>query len=64
MLERPDFRPFTCGTRRAERHGPSDHRVVCATCGAGGSRQHATREEALTAAVRDSNKPCRACGAK
>lgn len=54
---------FVCGTRAVERRGPGDFRVVCATCGAGGTVKHATMDEATHAAVRDSNKPCRACGA-
>ena len=52
-----------CGTRRSYEEKPGDWRVVCATCGAGGSVRHNTRELAGAAAVRDSNKPCRACGA-
>lgn len=40
-----------------------DFRVACATCGAGGTVSHDTRADALKAAVRDSNKPCRSCGA-
>lgn len=57
------YRPLVCGTRKTERRGPGDYRVVCASCNAGGSVKHATHESAGSAAVRDSNKPCRACGA-
>jgi DnaJ-class molecular chaperone len=56
-------RDFVCGTRRAATLRPGDHRVYCATCGAGGAVRHATREQATSAAVRDSAKPCRTCGA-
>jgi len=62
----PKTRPVrlsACGTRAVERHGPGDFRAVCATCGAGGSVRHRTRESATTAAVRDSARPCQACGA-
>lgn len=52
-----------CGTRRSVQRGPGDYRTVCATCGAGGSVKHATMGAASNAAIRDSNKPCRACGA-
>ncbi len=54
---------FVCGTRRAFRKGPRDFRVVCATCDAGGSVKHATQEGAHSAAVRDSGRACRTCGA-
>ena len=54
---------FVCGTRKVIRRGPSDFRVVCATCEAGGSVRHDTNTQAATAAVRDSNRPCLACGA-
>lgn len=57
------MRRFVCGTRAVvERAGYWI--VVCATCGAGGSTRHRTRELAAAACVRDSNKPCRACGAE
>jgi len=62
--EPPEYaRDFVCGTRRAFRKGTGDFRVVCATCGAGGSTWHRTREAATSAAVRDSAKACKACGA-
>lgn len=61
-VSRP-VRLSACGTRAVERHGPGDFRVTCATCGAGGSVRHLTRESASRAAVRDSARPCRACGA-
>jgi hypothetical protein len=53
---------FVCGTRRVK----ADYgvwRVVCATCENGGSHPYRRRDEACTACVRDSNKPCRKCGA-
>jgi len=56
-------RRFVCGTRRAETLGPWNHRVYCATCGAGGTVRPRTRDLATAAAVRDSAKRCRACGA-
>jgi hypothetical protein len=58
---------FVCGIRRVKERGPEDFRVVCATCDGGGTIRHDTREQATSAAVRDSNKPCpcrQACGAK
>ena len=61
-MQNPE-RAFICGTRRAETLAQDDHRVYCATCHAGGSVRHATRQQATEAAVRDSNKPCCACGA-
>ena len=62
-------RPFVCGTRRviADKTRAGIWRVVCASCGGGGSVAHAEREEATKAAVRDSSKPCPArpsCGAR
>lgn len=39
-------------------------RVVCAACDAGGTVRHDTRDAAMTAAVRDSAKPCNECGAR
>lgn len=57
------YRPMVCGTKRTEQRAPEDYRVVCATCGAGGSVRHKTHESASRAAIRDSAKPCRACGA-
>ena len=51
----PERRDFVCGTRRAF-SDVRGHWVVCATCGAGGSVRHATREQAMAAAVRDSDK--------
>lgn len=59
----PTHRLFVCGTRSVEQRGPRDFRVVCATCGAGGSVRHDTKKEANSAAVRDSVRHCRACGA-
>jgi hypothetical protein len=53
----------TIGTRRYFRYRPDDWRVVCATCGNGGSVIHKTREAAGHAAARDSGKVCKACGA-
>ena len=57
-------RAFICGTRRAETLALDDHRVYCATCHAGGTVRHATRDQATKAAVRDSNRPCRTCRAQ
>lgn len=56
-------REFVCGTR-AVLFGRGRYWVVCATCGAGGTVPYLTAEAAKKAAVRDSNKPCRSCGAK
>lgn len=54
-----------CGTRKVVKNAKG-YRVVCATC----ENQHSailtiypTAEQANTACVRDSNKPCNACGA-
>lgn len=55
---------YAIGTRAYGPVGPSDYRVVCATCGAGGSVRHATLADAGRAAARDSAKPCAACGAR
>ena len=54
---------FVCGTRKVLRRAPDDYRVVCATCEKGGTVRHDAYNAATHAAVRDSNKPCRACGA-
>lgn len=58
-------RVFVCGTRATIclSSTVADYRVVCATCGAGGTIQYLTNAKANAAAVRDSNKPCRTCGA-
>lgn len=56
-------RTFVCGTRAVVRRGPSDYRVVCATCEAGGTIKHTTKESANKACVRDSVRACKACGA-
>jgi len=56
-------RTFVCGTRAVVHLRPGVWRVVCATCGAGGSVAHMAARDANRAAIRDSNKPCRACGA-
>lgn len=53
---------FVCGTKAVIKT-PKDFRVVCATCGAGGTVPHITKESASKACVRDSNRPCSACGA-
>jgi hypothetical protein len=56
--------PFVCGTRKViPASAPRTWRVVCATCEAGGTVIHTTRNSATHAAVRDSAKPCRYCGA-
>lgn len=57
-------RVFVCGTRAVWTAPGNTFRVVCATCDAGGSVMHKTREEATKAAVRDSAKSCPACGAR
>lgn len=54
---------FVCGTRAVTQTVPHTWRVVCATCEAGGTVPHRTKEAAMAACVRDSAKPCRACGA-
>lgn len=55
---------FLCGTRRVVPGvKPGTYRVVCATCGAGGSVTHETRDAACAAAVRDSGRRCPKCGA-
>lgn len=62
----PRVRVSVCGTRAVVTDGRT-FRSVCATCGRGGSVPHRTREAAMAAAVRDSNKPCQArpsCGAR
>ena len=64
MYVKPEQRVFVCGTRAVYRVGSQDYRVVCATCHAGGSVRHKIPEDADRAAVRDSNKPCKACGAE
>lgn len=56
--------PFTCGTRTVVYdHEKHCWRVVCATCGRGGTVPHGFHDDATKAAVRDSNKPC-PCGAR
>jgi hypothetical protein len=55
---------YAVGTRAYGQVGPRDWRVVCATCGAGGTVRHETRESAGRVATRDSGKPCAACGAQ
>ena len=54
---------YAIGTRAIVTKGAHDHRVICATCDAGGTVRHETRSMAFDAACRDSAKPCRACGA-
>ncbi len=56
-------RVFVCGGRAVVRRGPDDFRVVCATCDAGGTVKHRTDAAAVSAAIRDSARGCRACGA-
>lgn len=55
-------RRFVCGTR-AVTGEPQNWRVVCATCGAGGTVRHYERDAACAVCVRDSSKACRTCGA-
>lgn len=57
-------RTFTVGTRAYGKVAPGDYRVVCATCGAGGTVAHRTLQSAGAAATRDSGKPCHKCGAR
>jgi len=61
-------RMLLCGTRKViagpkPYEGRDTWRVVCATCGAGGSVRHATYDAAATACIRDSGRRCAACGA-
>lgn len=63
MTMKPHPRIFTCGTRTVIQKGPHDFRVVCATCGSGGTQKFAEKEHANTAAVRTSAARCRSCGA-
>ena len=63
MAETLDRR-YAIGTRAIIHRGPRDYRVVCATCDAGGTVRHDTRDKAFTAAARDSAKPCLACHAR
>lgn len=61
-----NYKRFVCGTRAVKPKGPGDWRVVCATCEGGGTVPYKTREQANSAAVRDSTKPCPckpSCGA-
>ncbi len=53
---------FVCGTKATVLRGIT-YRVVCATCGAGGTVPHDKREDANRCAVRDSDRACRSCGA-
>lgn len=56
---------YAIGTRAIlPRQADGTYRVVCATCDAGGTVAHPNRSAAWNAAVRDSNKPCRTCGAR
>lgn len=57
---------FVCGTRAVVERGPKDFRVVCATCGAGGSVRFCERKMANHHAIRYSAYPCLApgCGAR
>ena len=68
----PDYRPLVVGTKRTTRRGPTDYRVLCASCGYGGSTRYPTHEAAARAAIRYSAYPCQAgiyswgkgCGAR
>jgi hypothetical protein len=53
---------FLCGTKKVLMDEKGRFRVVCATCGAGGSVPH-TKNEATKACVRDSIRKCANCGA-
>jgi hypothetical protein len=60
-------RRFVCGTRAVPPRRPDGtYRIVCATCGGGGSTPYDTREAATSAAVKMSGRPCqcRGCGAR
>jgi hypothetical protein len=61
IVEQP-HRRFVCGTRAVEANNP--FRVVCASCGAGGTVKHPTPDAAKSACVRDSNRSCRSCKAR
>lgn len=57
---------FTCGTRVVMYYPLKNGdvwRVLCATCGAGGTVKHRTLDAATRACVRDSGKTCGRCGA-
>lgn len=64
IAQDPECRPYSCGTRSVRKRAPSDFRVVCATCGEGGSLPFRTRAEALHHAVGTSYIPCPGCGAR
>lgn len=55
-------RVMVCGTRAVLKMPDGTYRVACATCGAVGAIIH-TLDSAGKAAIRDSGKACRACGA-
>lgn len=58
------MREFTCGTRTViPGPKPNTWRVVCATCEAGGTVIHETKDSATKACVRDSARACTSCGA-
>jgi hypothetical protein len=64
-IDDPGSLGFLCGTRRIVYDGKRcGFRVVCATCGAGGSRCHGDRSEAIRACMRDSGRACKKCGAE
>lgn len=65
-MSAPEQRPVrlsAIGTRAVWQDGPFDFRVRCATCDGGGSTRHQSRKAASSAAIRDSDKACAACGA-
>jgi hypothetical protein len=55
---------YAVGTRAVVEKGPREYRVVCATCDAGGTVRYESKDAALRAAIRDSNRPCAVCGAR
>lgn len=60
----PTGKRFVIGARAYFEKATGDWRVVCATCGGGGSVKHPTQESAGQAAARDSDKRCSICGVK
>ncbi len=67
MITRPNAKPtgFVCGTRAVFQVGPSDYRVVCASCNEEPDfkLRYTHKQHANSAAVRDSDNHCKKCGA-
>lgn len=53
---------YSIGTKAIVPHHAGTWRVTCATCEEGGTIYRA-RKDAMDHAARNSNKPCRLCGA-